>query len=141
VLAERARGKTVFLCSHVLSDVQELCDRVVVIHQGVVARDGTIHDLLDSEPCSFELCAERVSDELASRIEAAATLVRRAGSTLTAHLPGKQLGPEFAAAVHAEGGQVLSLIPERETLETWFVRATGHVGADGSIVAEREDVT
>lgn len=139
VLAERAAGKTVFLCSHVLSDVQELCDRVVVIHQGVVARSGTIHDLLESEPRSFELCAERVPDELASRIEQEATLVRRAGTTLTAHLPGKTLGPELAAAVHTAGGQVLSLIPERETLETWFVRITGRVNADGTVQVDRGD--
>jgi ABC-2 type transport system ATP-binding protein len=130
VLAERAAGKTVFLCSHVLSDVQELCDRVVVLHQGVVAREGTIHELLDSRPQSFELCAERVPAELSARIEGAATLFRSAGGTLTAHLPGETLGPELAGAVHAAGGQVLSLIPERETLESWFVRFTGPGGAD-----------
>jgi ABC-2 type transport system ATP-binding protein len=125
VLEERKAGRTVFMCSHVLADVEELCDRVVVLHGGVVVKDGAIQDLLDSEPRSFELTADRVGDALRARIRAAASLYREAGDKVTALLPGATLGPEFAAAVHADGGQVLSLIPERESLESWFVRITG----------------
>lgn len=125
VLSERRAGKTVFMCSHVLADVEELCDRVVVLHGGVVVRDGAIHELLDSEPKSFELCADRVPAELRARIAAASRLVREAGDKVTARLDGAAAGPELAAAIHAAGGRVLSLVPERETLESWFVRVTG----------------
>ncbi len=125
VLEERRAGRTVVLCSHVLADVEELCDRVVVIHGGEVVKDGTIHDLLDSEPKSFELCADKVPPELRAKIAAAATLFREAGDKITARFAGAQTGPEFASAVHSAGGRVLSLVPERETLETWFVRLTG----------------
>jgi ABC-2 type transport system ATP-binding protein len=125
VLSERRAGRTVFLCSHVLADVEELCDRVVVIHGGQVVRDGSIADLLDSAPKSFELVADGVPDALRDRIAAAASLCRVAANRITAQLPGDQLGPELASAVHAAGGRVLSLVPERESLETWFVRLTG----------------
>jgi len=125
VLEERAAGRTVFMCSHVLADVEELCDRVVVLHGGVVVREGRIHELLDGEPTSFELSADRVPPYLRARIAAAASLLRESGEKLTAVLPGAALGPELAAAVHAGGGRVLSLVPERETLESWFVRVTG----------------
>lgn len=125
VLEERRAGRTVFMCSHVLGDVEELCDRVVVLHGGLVVKDGAISELLDSEPRSFELCAALVPGELRTRIAAAATLFREAGDKVTARLPGASLGPEMAAAVHAAGGRVLSLVPERETLESWFVRVTG----------------
>src|SRR5262249_24382915 len=57
ILEQRSAGRTVVLCSHVLADVQELCDRVVVLHKGEVVRSGTIAALLDSAPRSFELCA------------------------------------------------------------------------------------
>jgi ABC-2 type transport system ATP-binding protein len=124
ILEERQRGRTVFLCSHVLADVEEICDRVVVLHGGVVAREGTMHDLLDSRARSFELTAERVPPELADKIRAASTLFREAGEVLTAVLPGPSLGPDFAAAVHEAGGRVVGLVPERETLESWFVRLT-----------------
>jgi ABC-2 type transport system ATP-binding protein len=129
VLSERRAGKTVFMCSHVLADVEELCDRVVVLHGGVVVKDGAIQDLLDSEPRSFELCADRVPADLRARIAAASSLYREAGDKVTAELAGAQLGPELAAAVLASGGRVLSLVPERETLESWFVRVTGSTTA------------
>jgi ABC-2 type transport system ATP-binding protein len=106
----------------VLEDVQELCDRVVVLHRGEVVRDGSIPDLLSSAPRSFELCAEAVPAQLAKRIESASTLFRAAGATITAHLPGAELGPRLAAEVHAAGGRLLSLVPERESLEDWFLR-------------------
>jgi ABC-2 type transport system ATP-binding protein len=123
------------MCSHVLGDVEELCDRVVVIHGGVVVKDGAIGELLDSAEQSYELVADRVSAELRARIAGAASVVREAGDRVTAHLPGADLGPEMAAAVHAAGGRVLSLVPRRETLENWFVRVTGartaRVGSEG----------
>jgi len=122
ILEERQAGRTVFLCSHVLADVQELCDRVVVLHRGQIARHGTIGELLDSAPRSFELCAARVPEGLKADIRARAQRFRDAGDVVTAHLEGAEAGPELAAAVHAAGGRVLSLVPERETLENWFVR-------------------
>ncbi len=133
ILEERARGRTVFLCSHVLADVQELCDRVVVLHKGQIARAGRIDELLDSSPRSFELCAAHVPDALRETLRARATLFRESGDTVTAHLAGAEAGPELAAAVHAAGGRVLSLVPDRETLESWFVRVIQREGpAPGS---------
>ena len=41
---------------------------------------------------------------------------------------GRVAGPELAAAVHAAGGRVLSLVPERETLESWFVNVIQNEG-------------
>ncbi len=122
VLEQRRLGRSVVLCSHVLADVEELCDRVVVLHRGELVREGTIHELLDSAPRSFELCAQGVPEELRARIAAAATLFRASGGTVTACLPGADLGPAFAAQVHSAGGRLLSLVPDRESLEAWFVR-------------------
>jgi ABC-2 type transport system ATP-binding protein len=124
ILEERRKGRTVFLCSHVLADVQELCDRVVVLHGGVVAREGSMHDLLDSKPRSHELTVARAPSELVAKIRAAATSVREVEGVVTAVLPGPDAGPDFAARVAAAGGRVLALVPERETLESWFVRLT-----------------
>jgi ABC-2 type transport system ATP-binding protein len=124
ILEERQKGRTVFLCSHVLADVQELCDRVVVLHGGVVAREGTMHDLLDAKPHSYELTAENLPPALAEKIRAASSLYRDAAGVVTAKIAGATGGPELASQVIAGGGRVLGLVPERETLESWFVRLT-----------------
>jgi hypothetical protein len=83
-----------------------------------------MHDLLDAKAHSYEIVAENVPAELAAKIRAGAALYRDAAGTITAKIPGATGGPELAAAVVAAGGRLLSLVPERETLESWFVRLT-----------------
>src|SRR5688572_11308769 len=122
ILEQRQRGATVVLCSHVLADVEELCDRVVVLHHGEVVRTGTIRELLSNAPRSYELVARGVAAPLQERIAAQALASHAQAETFTAKLPGDSLGPALAAEVHRAGGIVLSLTPERESLEEWFVR-------------------
>src|SRR5207244_9183246 len=43
----KARGVTVFLNSHLLSEVEQLCDRVAILRRGLLAREGTIADLTE----------------------------------------------------------------------------------------------
>ena len=42
-------GKTVLLCSHLLADVEDVCDRIAILHQGVLREMGTVEDLLRSD--------------------------------------------------------------------------------------------
>ncbi len=42
-------GKTVFLSSHLLSEVEQVCDRVAIIHKGVLLREGNVSDLLGEQ--------------------------------------------------------------------------------------------
>lgn len=46
ILAMKARGKTILLCSHLLSQVQEICDRVGILARGELVREGRVEDLL-----------------------------------------------------------------------------------------------
>lgn len=49
ILALKERGKTVLLCSHLLSDVQDICDRVAILDKGKLQLAGTIDELLSSK--------------------------------------------------------------------------------------------
>jgi ABC-2 type transport system ATP-binding protein len=42
----KARGKTVIMCSHLLADVEDVCDRIAVLHQGELKELGRVEDLL-----------------------------------------------------------------------------------------------
>jgi len=46
ILSLKEAGKTVFLCSHLLEQVQEICDRVGIIFNGVLKREGTLEELI-----------------------------------------------------------------------------------------------
>ena len=49
ILTLKQRGKTVLLCSHLLADVEDVCDRVAVMFGGKVRQEGTVDDLLTSD--------------------------------------------------------------------------------------------
>lgn len=68
ILELRGRGITVFLCSHLLEQVQEVCDRVGIIFRGKMIREGKLDDLLAVEN-QTELILQQASPELLERIE------------------------------------------------------------------------
>src|SRR6478735_6381094 len=67
ILDFKRRGITVLLCSHLLGQVQEICDRIGILHQGVLVREGQLEDLI-SIRAQTELILENASPELLTRI-------------------------------------------------------------------------
>lgn len=81
ILKLRERGITVFLCSHLLEQVQEVCNHVGIIFQGKMIREGRLDELISIED-QTEIVIQDASPELIARIQAmvsedaAASLVR-----------------------------------------------------------------
>jgi ABC-2 type transport system ATP-binding protein len=65
----RERGITVFLCSHLLEQVQEVCDRVGIIFQGKMVREGRLEDLIAIED-QTEIILRDASPDLIAQITA-----------------------------------------------------------------------
>lgn len=75
ILALRDAGKTVILCSHQLADVQDVCDRVAILHQGELKELGRVSDLLKVQDVT-EVHATGLSDDAKAEI---AEVIRRHG--------------------------------------------------------------
>jgi ABC-2 type transport system ATP-binding protein len=75
ILALRDRGKTVLLCSHQLADVQDVCDRVAILHQGELKELGRVSDLLKVQDVT-EVHAEGLTEAAKAEI---AEVIRRHG--------------------------------------------------------------
>ena len=71
ILALKARGKTVLLCSHLLSQVQEICDRVGILARGSLVREGRVEDLLSVRDRT-ELVLENATPEKLAALQSAA---------------------------------------------------------------------
>ena len=78
ILDLKRRGITVLLSSHLLGQVQEICDRVGILANGVLVREGALSDLLGIEN-QTQLILENASAELVEEIEA---LARRSNARL-----------------------------------------------------------
>ncbi|ELP31380.1 ABC transporter ATP-binding protein [Rhodopirellula baltica] len=77
ILGLRDQGKTVLLCSHQLADVQDVCDRVAILHQGELKELGRVSDLLKVQDVT-EVHATGLSD--AAKTEIADVIARHGGT-------------------------------------------------------------
>jgi ABC-2 type transport system ATP-binding protein len=71
ILTLKARGKTILLCSHLLSQVQEICDRVGILARGQLVREGRVEDLLSVRDRT-EMVLEQATPDKIRDLQAAA---------------------------------------------------------------------
>jgi ABC-2 type transport system ATP-binding protein len=123
VIVEEARsGKTVFFSSHILSDVELLCDRVCILRRGEVVRYGAIAELVHSGIRRSEITLVDVPGELAPELETIAAQTQRMGRSLVLDVQGDEAVRSVLERALARGARVESVTPKRETLEDIFVR-------------------
>ena len=122
IVAERKRGKTLIFTSHVLSDVEMLCDRIAIVHRGQVVARGTLDELLRRDVRRVRVLLEEVTPALKQRLVARGLDVREQASAVAVVIEGgASVNPLLAEAMQ-EGASVIEVEPERETLEDLFVR-------------------
>jgi len=124
----RAAGKTVFLSSHLLSEVEQVCDRVIIISKGRVIQSGRMDALLGVAD-RVEILVTELPAELEQRVaQSGGTIVRNEhGVTLVVSVGQKR---EVAEAVWASGNDVLHILPLRSSLEDLYMKT---VGAEGGV--------
>lgn len=120
LMALRGQGKTVFLSSHLLSEVELICDRVIIISRGRVVKTGRMHELLITAD-RVEILANGIAPELEQRIQEWGGAVARGenGVTITADMARKR---EIAEALWAGGNDVLHILPVRASLEDLYMK-------------------
>ena len=116
-------GKTIFFSTHILPDVEALCDRVAVIHQGRVQEVGPVAALVDKTHDGTDVVL-RTTETLAIPDGA---IERRIGDEVTVGLPPDFDVTAFLATLDGKA-RVMSVTPRRESLEDWFVRLTREEG-------------
>jgi len=118
----RRRGKTIFFSTHILNDVETLCDRVGMISRGRLVAEGALSALLDGSIRSVELRCAGAPDDAVAALRALATDGRRDADEWVFAFPDVASANAGLARVLAAGGRVLAFQPNRETLEQTFVR-------------------
>jgi ABC-2 type transport system ATP-binding protein len=121
------RGKTVFLSSHLLSEVQQVCDRVAIIHKGEVVRESTVAGLLDQEATSLRVEAAPV--EAAEAALAPHWPVARDGAALLVTATRAE-APDVARRLVEARVELFGLAPIQANLEEVFLAITREDPAD-----------
>jgi ABC-2 type transport system ATP-binding protein len=122
LLALKARGTTVFLNSHLLSEVEKVCDRVAVIDHGRVIAIGTLDDLLGENAVRLRVAGLNGAHwaELARFGE-----IREEGDWLTVRGLGIEGVPDLVATLIRMGGRVYAVEPSHQSLEDRFLQLLG----------------
>ncbi len=115
----RAAGKTVFLSSHLLSEIEQICDRIAIVIRGRVARVGTVAELLESQE-RFVITARGI-DALMFEGSQQNGYIRITVPALDQRRTIEQ--------IWLAGGEVIAVNPLRRTLEDLFVELAGQNGA------------
>jgi ABC-2 type transport system ATP-binding protein len=120
------RGMSLILCSHLLHDVERVCDQVIVLNQGQIARQGSIRELTGARRQVFDVRFKGDGAAVLTDLKDLGADWREADDSVRVFLP-EGLGPETVFRVAKECGvQVRHLRPGAETLEDVFLRALGH---------------
>ena len=116
----KARGTAVFLNSHLLSEVEQICDRIAVVDHGKVIANGTMAEILGQDGA----VRVRVTGLDSSRREELLAFGRMddEGEWLTFRGLKPDRVPELVRALVAQGGRVYAVEPRQETLEDRFLQ-------------------
>ena len=120
ILELRRRGKTVFFSTHILPDVETLCDRVGMVFEGRLRDVGRLGELLSGHVRAVELSA--IAPAGARGALSRGAKVSEEGDRLTVTFADEGAADAAVRELLAAGGRLLSLTRHRETLEDFFVR-------------------
>jgi ABC-2 type transport system ATP-binding protein len=115
-----ARGMTVFLNSHLLSEVELVCDRVAIIDRGRVVQSGRLDDLVSSEP-ELSITVDRVDPELLSLLGRFGHLLTHDHATVRLAVEDSSVAAVIADVLPRSGYRVYSLVPVQQSLEDVFI--------------------
>jgi ABC-2 type transport system ATP-binding protein len=116
------RGKTVLFSSHILSDVELICDRVAIMVSGKLSSVGPLSDLLTSDVDETEVVLADVDPDLERSLKSTSDwAVNRSGSRVQVTLPGSGQTEKLLETALKGGAKVVSVLPGRRSLEDLFM--------------------
>jgi len=116
----RTQGTTVFLNSHLLSEVEMVCDRVAVVDRGRVVRAGPLDELLAGSP-EVRVTLDRVDEAVMAELARFGQVDGVDATTVTVAVDDAGRAPDIAQAIVQAGYRLHALVPVRRSLEDVFV--------------------
>ena len=125
ILQLKREGKTIFFSTHILNDVETLCDRIAILNRGMVIGSGTLNELFDQEVSRVEVVISGIPADRLRELLGPETLVNQIGSTSRLELPAQALLAGIVAEIEQASGKIVSINPMRQTMEDYFLKLVG----------------
>ena len=124
IRAQRDRGATVFLNSHILSEIEITCDHVVFIREGEVVASRDLRDPQELET-QVAVRGRGLTAEIVAGLAPWSTSTRMEEGTLTIAARSREALPELLRHLVISGAEVYQFTPQRASLEDLFLKIMG----------------
>jgi ABC-2 type transport system ATP-binding protein len=136
LLELKGRGKTIFFSSHILPDMEALCDRTCIIREGVIVRSIGLDELLRLEKGMVEITVRRCDREAVEAVgDYIESMVQR-GEDLTLLVKSREFVRAVVQGLYNRGAEIVSIEPQHATLEEIFI---GEITGSGREAATRSN--
>lgn len=121
ILSLRDCGKTVFFSTHILHDVEMICDRVGIVMKGRLVASGRVDELVRQDHTqSVEVVCQQLKVDGNVFIHSLATRVLQQGQQCLIVLPSPDAVDALVGEIRRQGGKLLSVTPHKASLEDLF---------------------
>ncbi|MCU0237637.1 MAG: ABC transporter ATP-binding protein [Acidobacteria bacterium] len=117
ILSLREAGKTIFFSSHILQDMELMVDRVGIILDGAIRRQGKLSELISRSTQYYEVVCDHISAKELSRIQP--VFVRRDGQFIITLASDADVNLVVESIIH-NSGRIVAVNPVKMTLEDIF---------------------
>jgi len=122
MLELKGRGKTLFVCSHELSEIEMVCDRIGIINQGKLIRYGKLLDLVLKER-SVEIDVSSLSEDVSRKLESMECKIFEGdGALITIRLSAGRDIYAVLDVLKTSSTELIEIRPQKESLEDLFIR-------------------
>jgi ABC-2 type transport system ATP-binding protein len=117
----KKEGKTIFLNSHLLSEIEMICDNVAILHNGKVIHEGTVEDITTKkELFTFNLDSQ-IGNDFLGDLNNRFSLTNFENNSITIKLEGSKELNEVIDFIRLKGILINSVIPNKISLEDIFI--------------------
>jgi ABC-2 type transport system ATP-binding protein len=126
ITALKAQGVTVFFSSHILPDVEAICDRVAIMNKGKLQQVGALEEILKVGIEGHEVILAGWSEPALNEIEKICDEVRLMGNRLRIRLSSRSQMESLFSLISARKLELISINPLRPSLEEYFQSLVGN---------------
>ena len=118
----KKQGKTIFFSTHILSDVELLCDQVGILLNGKLVTVGALNKILSESIETIEITIKGLNSDALARLKRNSIKTYLVEDKVVFSVPNEEEAQFLIEKAQSFNGKLVSLIPRRKTLEDHFIR-------------------
>ena len=118
-------GRTIFFSTHIIPDVELICDRVGILIKGELVNVGRLNDIMDTRVKYIEIIARNINKETVLLMHNIGASIFESYDSISIKVEDEYMLERVLEMIKYGNGSIVSIMPQRETLEEHFIKKIG----------------